>query len=105
MFDYSFTPHDAGTYWYHAHNRSFEQVGRGLYGAFIVNEQDAPDVDRDEVLILDDWRINPESGQIDGAFGAPHDRSHSGRRGNYVTTNSEGNYSLTVQKGERLRLR
>ncbi len=32
-FDYDFTVRDAGTYWYHAHNRSMEQVARGLYGA------------------------------------------------------------------------
>ena len=35
-FDYDFTVPDAGTYWYHAHNRSFEQVAWGLYGALIV---------------------------------------------------------------------
>ena len=104
-YDYAFVAPDAGTYWYHAHNRSFEQVGRGLYGAFIVDEKDMPDVDRDEVLILDDWRLNPENAQIDGAFGAPHDRSHGGRRGNYVTTNGSNDYVLDVQKGERLRLR
>lgn len=104
-FNYAFVVPDAGTYWYHAHHRSFEQVGRGLYGAFIVDETDLPDVDRDEVLILDDWRLNPEDAQIDGAFGAPHDRSHAGRRGNYVTTNGANDYVLDVQKGERLRLR
>lgn len=104
-FDYSFAPSDAGTYWYHAHSRSFEQVGRGLYGAFIVDEQEMPDVDRDEVLILDDWRLNPEDGQIDGAFGAPHDRSHAGRRGNYITTSGSNNHIIDVKKGERLRLR
>src|SRR3546814_19378323 len=32
-FAYAFDLPDAGTYWYHAHQRSFEQVGRGLYGA------------------------------------------------------------------------
>lgn len=104
-FDYAFVAPDAGTYWYHAHTRSFEQVGRGLYGTFIVDEKERPDVDRDEVLVLDDWRLNPEDAQIDGAFGAPHDRSHAGRHGNYVTTNGKNDYVLDVKKGERLRLR
>ncbi|MCG7860503.1 multicopper oxidase domain-containing protein, partial [Flavihumibacter sediminis] len=59
-FDYDFAVPDAGTFWFHAHNRSVEQVARGLYGALIVEEPIAPDVDRDEVLILDDWLLNPE---------------------------------------------
>ena len=104
-FDYSFTAPDAGTFWYHAHARSFEQVGRGLYGAFIVDEAERPDIDRDEVLILDDWRLNPESGQIAGPFAGTHDRSHAGRLGNFITTNSAANYTSNVKKGERLRLR
>jgi FtsP/CotA-like multicopper oxidase with cupredoxin domain len=31
-FDYVFEVPDAGTFWYHSHNRSWEQVERGLYG-------------------------------------------------------------------------
>ena len=30
---------DAGTYWYHPHQRGFEQVGRGLYGPLIIEER------------------------------------------------------------------
>ena len=82
-FDYDFVAPDAGTYWYHAHNRSTEQVARGLYGALIVEEPAALDVDRDEVMILDDWLIDPETAQIDSDFDAPHNMSHAGRFGNY----------------------
>ena len=78
-FEYDFVAPDAGTYWYHAHNRSFEQVARGLYGALIVEEPEPLDVDREEVLIFDDWRIDPETAQIDSEFGASHDMSHGGR--------------------------
>ena len=67
-FDIDFTAPDAGTYWYHAHNRSVEQVARGLYGALVVEEPEGPDVDRDEVLILDDWLLNPDTAQIDPDF-------------------------------------
>ena len=31
-FDYDFTAPDAGTYWYHSHYLSYEQVARGLFG-------------------------------------------------------------------------
>jgi FtsP/CotA-like multicopper oxidase with cupredoxin domain len=34
---YRFRAPDAGTYWYHSHQTSSEQVRRGLYGAFIVD--------------------------------------------------------------------
>ena len=38
-FVYEFALLDAGTYWYHPHQRSYEQSGRGLNGALIVEEQ------------------------------------------------------------------
>ena len=37
-FLYDFVAPDAGTWWYHPHHRSWEQVARGLYGALIVEE-------------------------------------------------------------------
>lgn len=104
-FDYDFLAPDAGTYWYHAHNRSTEQVARGLYGALIVEESETPDVDRDEVLILDDWLLDPETAQIDPDFSSRHDRSHAGRRGSFVATNGRYDLSLEVRQNERLRLR
>jgi len=104
-FDYDFVVPDAGTYWYHAHNRSFEQVARGLQGALIVEEPELIDIDREEVLILDDWRIDPETAQIADTFGAMHDLSHAGRLGNYITTNGVYNLAKSVKRHERLRLR
>jgi len=35
-FVYEFTPKDAGTFWFHPHLRSSEQVERGLFGVLIV---------------------------------------------------------------------
>lgn len=104
-FDYDFAVPDAGTYWYHAHNRSFEQVARGLHGALIVEEPDPLDIDREEVLILDDWLVDPETAQIAETFGAMHDLSHAGRLGNYITTNGQYNLAQQVKRHERLRLR
>jgi FtsP/CotA-like multicopper oxidase with cupredoxin domain len=34
---YRFVAEDAGTYWYHSHQVSHEQVRRGLFGAFVIN--------------------------------------------------------------------
>lgn len=104
-FDYDFIAPDAGTYWYHAHNRSFEQVARGLYGALIVEESSPPDVDAEDVLILDDWLLDPATGQLDSNFEAPHDRSHAGRNGNFIATNGVSGLTKTARQNERRRLR
>jgi FtsP/CotA-like multicopper oxidase with cupredoxin domain len=104
-FDYDFLVPDAGTCWYHAHNRSVEQVARGLYGALIVEEPNAPDVDREEVLILNDWLLDPDTAQINTVFSSRHDRSHAGRTGNFIATNGWFDHSKAVRQNERLRLR
>ena len=103
-FLYEFAAPDAGTYWYHPHHRTFEQLARGLYGALVVEEPDAPEVDREEVLLLDDWRL-AEDASIHESFGALHDWAHAGRIGNWITVNGEGEWSRETSRHERLRLR
>ena len=104
-FDYRFTVPDAGTFWYHPHNRTWEQMARGLYGPLIVEERNPPAYDRDLVLMVDDWRLN-DQGAIDGAsFGSLHDWSHSGRLGNWRTVNGRPQPAYPVRRNERLRLR
>src|SRR5262245_18465456 len=103
-FLYEFDLPDAGTYWYHPHLGSPEQVGRGLYGALIVEEQEPPTVDRDVVWILSDWRLDREA-RIAGDFRSFMDSSHAGRIGNTVTVNGAILESFNVRAGERIRLR
>jgi FtsP/CotA-like multicopper oxidase with cupredoxin domain len=103
-FVYEFDAPDAGTYWYHPHERSFEQVGRGLYGPLIVEEEEPIQVDRDITWVLDDWRLLPDA-QISDDFGNFMDASHNGRVGNTVTVNGHILESFPVRAGERMRLR
>jgi FtsP/CotA-like multicopper oxidase with cupredoxin domain len=103
-FVYEFEVPDAGTYWYHPHQRSFEQVGRGLYGALIVEEREPIRVDREVTWVLDDWRLLTDA-QISGDFGNMMDLSHNGRVGNTVTVNGRIAETFEVRTGERLRLR
>lgn len=103
-FDYSFSVPDAGTYWYHPHNRTWEQMARGLYGALIVEEPVPPEVDFDEVLLLDDWRLD-RKGQIDESFGRMMDWAHAGRLGNWTTVNGTSRFSRPIAQHERARLR
>jgi FtsP/CotA-like multicopper oxidase with cupredoxin domain len=104
-FDYRFTCPDAGTFWYHPHKMSSEQVARGMHGVLIVEENDPLQVDQDLVLALDDWRLGRD-GQIHGpSFGAIGERAHGGRYGNTFTLNGSTNHKIPVKAGERLRLR
>ncbi|WP_417206708.1 multicopper oxidase family protein [Antarctobacter sp.] len=100
-FGYDFVAPDAGTYWYHSHHQSWEQVARGLYGPLIVTETTPPDVDRDITVILDDWRLE-QSGEMAGGFGNMHDFAHGGRLGNFAKAILS---QTTVNTGERIRLR
>ncbi|MCY9693387.1 multicopper oxidase family protein [Paenibacillus alginolyticus] len=52
-FTYEFKADVPGTYWYHSHQDSVNQVDRGLYGSFIVEPNDK--VDKDYTLVLDEW--------------------------------------------------
>ena len=72
QFDYRFRAPDAGTFWYHSHNRSWAQVAKGLYGPLIVEENNPPDVDHDITVLIDDWRIS-EEGVLAGDFDSMHD--------------------------------
>ena len=103
-FLYEFDALDAGTFWYHPHQRSSEQVGRGLYGPLIVEEANPIRVDRDLTWMLDDWRMTGD-GQIATDFGSRHDAMHGGRIGNSVTINGQIPDRIAVRSGERIRLR
>ena len=102
--DVAFDLRDAGTYWYHSHQRGFEQVERGLHGALIVDEAEgAPDVDADEVVVLDDIRLGRDLQLTE--FGGSHDLSHGGRIGNVPLANGRPDLELAAAPGARLRLR
>jgi len=104
-FEYRLTPPDAGTYWYHTHQRSWAQLALGLAGVLIVEEDSPPPVDQDLVFAIDDWRLDDDM-QIDRkSLGAMHDWAHGGRMGNVITVNGESEKNFQVSRGERIRLR
>jgi len=86
-FTYRVPLHDAGTFWYHAHSKGWEQLARGLYGALIVDEEDAPDRANDITLVADDWRLTEDYALHEDSFGSLMDWSHQGRLGNWLTVN------------------
>lgn len=106
-FRYEFELKDSGTFWYHPHQKSFEQVGRGMCGALIVEEEKPIEVDRELVWVLNDFQIDPASGEH-SPFGQIADHATKGRWGNVITVNGESvaaGRSESVRAGERVRLR
>jgi len=100
-FDYRFSPPDAGTFWYHSHYLSYEQVGRGLFGPLIVEERDPPVVDHDITAMLADFRTT-SAGAFDSNFGVMSDFAREGRLGNLLRVFLSKD---TVRQGDRIRLR
>jgi FtsP/CotA-like multicopper oxidase with cupredoxin domain len=106
-FEYRFDLRDSGTFWYHPHQSSFEQVPRGMYGALIVEEDKPPVVDRDEVWVLSDIKLDEQRQQVED-FGRIRDIANEGRLGNQILVNGHlagPERIIEVRAGERLRLR
>ena len=101
---YDFDLDDAGTYWYHTHFRGWNQQDRGLYGVISVDEESPPAVDRDLLLVLDDWVLT-RRGTLSTDFGDMHEWAHAGRLGNLATINNAADADVPVTAGERIRLR
>nr|WP_315898787.1 multicopper oxidase family protein [Tateyamaria omphalii] len=98
---YSFVPPDGGTYWYHSHYISHEQVARGMAGPLIVAEDTPPDVDDDITAILADWRLD-QDGRLTDEFTDMHSVAHAGYMGNFARAFLS---QATVRIGDRIRLR
>jgi manganese oxidase len=101
-FTYEFTANPAGTFMYHSHFEGDVQVSAGLYAPFIIDpkepEANPPDVDKTLMI--------SESLLRDGQTFAP--MPMTGMEPNFFTINGKAfpaTEEITVQKGERVRLR
>ena len=129
-FTYEFTASVPGTYWYHSHQDSVNQIDRGLYGAFIVEEENES-INRDYTLMLDEWvsadktgmsmdhskmaaasptlpaGVNPHSGHGETSL-ADESVEHSMSMYDLLTINGKTGTaidSLVVKQGDKVRLR
>ena len=95
---------DPGIYWYHPHHREDVQQELGLAGNMLV-EPFAPDyyneVDREEVVMLDDLLLGPDDVVPFGDESANY--MLMGRFGNVFLTNGEPEYGLDVEAGDVVR--
>lgn len=65
-FTYKFNAKVAGTYWYHSHEDSANQLGKGLSGALIVEKKEENNKPAQDVTVmLNEW-VKPQSDQMGG---------------------------------------
>ncbi|TQV68067.1 multicopper oxidase family protein [Denitrobaculum tricleocarpae] len=102
-FRYAFTPPDAGTFWYHPHCNTLEQMGRGLTGLLIIEEPEDPGFDQDLALNLRDFRLG-DDGQFIRQF-KPRLAARGGTLGTVMTANWRVEPRYEVSSGGLLRLR
>ncbi|RBW53651.1 multicopper oxidase family protein [Ruegeria sp. A3M17] len=78
VFNYEFTPPDAGTYWYHPHCMTMEQMAYGLTGIMVIAEPEDPGFDSEQVINLRDFRLDE-----DGAFLPAYTQRGAARAGTF----------------------
>lgn len=78
-FTYEFKATVPGTYWYHSHQDSVNQLDKGLYGTLIV-EDPHENYDRDYTLVLDEWMSSGEMdmSNMEGMEGMDHSQMNMG---------------------------
>jgi FtsP/CotA-like multicopper oxidase with cupredoxin domain len=104
-FRYEYTLPDAGTFWYHPHYDSANQVGRGLYGAFVVEDPADPAVFGDDlVLLLSDMSIDETGGMLPADSGGNFGDLF-GREGSVLLVNGKVRPTLKVRTGKQQRWR
>lgn len=102
-FDYAFTPPDAGTFWYHPHCNTLEQMGHGLTGVIVVENPNDPAFDAEVVVNLRDWRLG-DDGQFIAQF-RPRDAAKTGTFGTVRTANWLDQPRFDAPAGGLVRLR
>lgn len=105
-FEYRFPLLDAGTFWYHPHHRSNEEVGRGLYGVIVVRDPSAETIATraEETLVLSDVRVDANTGQL--ASSSDTRAMMMGPEGNLLLVNGRpSNVEVAVRAGEARRWR
>jgi FtsP/CotA-like multicopper oxidase with cupredoxin domain len=102
-FDYSFTPPDAGTFWYHPHCNTLIQMGHGMTGVIVVENPKDPEFDAEIVVNLRDWRLGGD-GQFIAQF-RPRDTAKSGTYGTVRSANWKVEPQYDAPAGGLVRLR
>lgn len=102
-FDYRFRVPDAGSFWYHPHTASGEQLGRGLVGPLIVEERAPTGFRHERVLSLKSWHVDDQGAFT--PFSVAREAARGGTPGTLSTVNGLRTPRLDVPAGQVVRLR
>ena len=102
-FDYRFKTPDAGSFWYHPHTASGEQLGRGLVGPLIVEEREPSGFAHERTLSLKSWHVDEQGAFSD--FSVPRLAARGGTPGRLSTVNGVHAPTLELPAGQVVRLR
>jgi FtsP/CotA-like multicopper oxidase with cupredoxin domain len=102
-FVYEFRPPDAGTFWFHPHCNSIEQIGRGLAGVLVVEDPGDPPFDADIVCLYRDWHVD-DAGRLT-PFSTDEGAGRAGTMGSLHTVNGVSQPVIDVPAGGLVRLR
>lgn len=102
-FRYELTSADAGTYWYHPHCNTLDQMARGLTGLLVVEEAEPVGFDQDLPLNIRDFRLGSD-GQFIDLFKA-RSAARGGTLGTVSTVNWQQEPVYDLPAGSLVRLR
>lgn len=102
-FDYAFSPPDAGTFWYHPHCNTMDQISFGMTGMLIVEDPNDPVFDAEIDLNLRDFRLG-DDGQFIALF-KPRDAARAGTFGTVRTANWQVEPRYDAPSGGLVRIR
>jgi FtsP/CotA-like multicopper oxidase with cupredoxin domain len=83
-FRYRFMPPDTGTFFFHTHCNTAEQLGRGMQGVLIVDGDTTEPYDADMVLFIRGWQVDPGASEFNPFFTL----RGAGRAGTYASLRS-----------------
>ena len=102
-FDYKFRVPDAGSYWYHPHVSSSEELGRGLVGPLIVEEREPTGFQHERTLSLKNWHVDEQGAWL--PFSIPREAARNGTAGRLITINGQADSITELPAGQVVRVR
>lgn len=103
-FAYDFVPPDTGTFFFHTHCNTAEQLGRGLSEILIVDGDESHPFDAERILVMRDWRIDAARGTFLPFF-TDQGASGSGSFGPLRTVNGAISPTIAVPADAMIRVR
>ena len=103
-YHYGFVPPDTGTFFFHTHCNTAEQLGRGLAGVLIVDGDTVEPYAADETIFLRDWLVDFDKGAFRN-FYTQRGASRAGTYGNVRSANGYGEAEVRLPSSADCRLR